>query len=133
MVFNFHGSYTEDDKDAFRKAQEEDLAKVCRYLKTDSDLLVNIRFEIFETREEKQKADPNHSISRASARFNEMAIYRVWTPDDNPHFPHEITHLVAHTWAKPYIFTVELDTADNKKIKKDIEMVSTYLCRKVWQ
>ncbi len=84
MLFNFHGLYTDDDKNRFRLAQEEDLESICDYLKTDKSKVADIRFEVFDTREGKQAADPHHSISRASARFNEMALYRVWTPDDDP-------------------------------------------------
>lgn len=125
MLFNFHGSYTDDDQNKFRLAQEEDLLGICNYLKTDKSKVADIRFEVFDTREGKQSADPHHSISRASARFNEMALYRVWIPNDDPHFPHEITHLVAHTWAKPYVLTEDLDTAYNTKVKKTFKMVST--------
>lgn len=125
MVFNFHGLYTDNDKNKFRLAQEEDLVRICDYLKTDKSKVVDIRFEVFTTREGKQAADPHHSISRASARFNEMALYRVWTTDDDPHFPHEITHLVAHTWTKPYVLTEELDTVYDTKVRKTFEMVST--------
>lgn len=125
MIYNFHGQYTEREKDLFKIAQEEDLKKICEYLETDNSLLKEVRFEIFNSREGKQEADPNHSVSRASARFNEMTVYRFWLPIDDPHFPHETTHLVAHTWAKPYILETELDTWDNKKIKRKLEMVST--------
>lgn len=125
MIFKFHGNYTDNDKKNFEKAQKEDLKKICQYLETDQGLVEGIKFEVFDTREGKQNADPNHSISRASARFKEMTVYRFWTPTDDPHFPHEITHLVAHTWAKPYFLTEELDTWDNKKVKRTTEMVST--------
>lgn len=125
MLFNFHGLYTDDDKNRFRLAQGEDLIKICDYLKTDKSKVENIRFEVFDSKESKQATDPHHSISRASARFDEMTLYRVWTPDDDPHFPHEITHLVAHIWTKPYILTEELDTAYGTKVKKTFEMVST--------
>lgn len=125
MKINFHGTYSEKDIRLFQDAQNNDLVKICRYLKTDTNLLKNILFEIFDTREGKQKADPNHSVSRASARFDEMAVYRFWLPTDDPHFPHETTHLVSHTWAKPYLLTEELDTAFGTKIKKTFEMVST--------
>jgi hypothetical protein len=125
MRINFHGTYSEKDIKLFQDTQNNDLVEICRYLKTDTNLLKNIRFEIFDTREEKQKTDPNHSISRASARFDEMAVYRFWLPTDDPHFPHETTHLVSHTWAKPYLLTEELDTAYGTKIKKTFEMVST--------
>jgi hypothetical protein len=125
MIFKFHGKYSPEDKQRFKTSQKEDLIKICKYLNTSINLLQNIKFEVFDTREGKQEADPNHSISRASARYNEMAIYRYWLPADDSHFPHEITHLVAHLWAKPYILEIELDTWDGKKIRKKIEMVST--------
>lgn len=125
MNYIFHGRYSEQEQGLFESSQEDDIKKICEYLKTDPSLLKKVKFEIFDTREGKQKADPNHSISRASARFNEMTIYRFWLPTDDPHFPHETTHLVAHTWAKPYILEAELDTWDNKKIKREFEMVST--------
>lgn len=125
MKINFHGTYSEKDIRLFQDAQNSDLLEICRYLKTNINLLNNIQFEIFDTREGKQDADPNHSISRASARFDEMAVYRFWLPTDDPHFPHETTHLVAHTWVKPYLFTEDLDTAYGTKIKKTFEMVST--------
>jgi len=125
MQFNFHGDYSQQDKKLFINAQKVDLKKICHYLETDISLVQKICFEIFDTREGKQDADPNHSISRASARFKEMTVYRFWSPKEDPHFPHEITHLVAHTWGKPYILDAELDTWDNKKLKKEIEMIST--------
>ncbi len=107
MICNFHGIYTFEDKNRFQLAQEEDLVRIC------------------DSREGKQNADPNHSISRASARFGEMTIYRYWIPSDDVHFPHETTHLVAHTWTKPYSWEVELDTWDNEKLTKNLEMIST--------
>lgn len=125
MNYKFNGNYTEDRQVLFKKAQEKDLEEICRYLETDVNKIRIIKFEVFDTREGKQNADPNHSISRASARFKEMTIYRFWLPSDDPHFPHEITHLVAHTWSKPYLLETELDTWDNKNIKRTIEMVST--------
>jgi hypothetical protein len=123
MNFNFRGNYADEYKISFQAAQEIDQQAICQYL--DTGLLSGIRYEIFDTREGKQQADPNHSISRASARFDENAIYRFWEPTEDCHFPHEITHLVAHTWAKPYLLTEELDTADGSKINKTFEMVST--------
>lgn len=101
------------------------MKKICNYLQTDLNKLQQITFEIFDTREGKQDADPHHSVSRASARFGQMTIYRFWQNSDDPHFPHETTHLVAHTWSEPYLLKTKLDTWDNKKIKKTIEMVST--------
>lgn len=125
MKFNFHGNYTQEDKTAFGLVQTEDAIKICQYLETPPQVTDKFIFEIFDTREGKQSADPNHSISRASARFAEMTVYRYWTYNDDSHFPHETTHLAAHTWARPYILKTELDTWDNKKIQKEIEMVST--------
>lgn len=125
MKFNFHGTYSDKDIKLFQDTQNNDLVEICRYLQTDVNLLSGVRFEIFDTREGKQETDPNHSISRASARFDEMAIYRFWLPTNDPHFPHETTHLVSHTWAKPYLLTEELDTAYGTKINKTFQMVST--------
>lgn len=125
MTFNFHGNYSSEEKKRFEIAQEEDLKKICEYLDTNSGKLENIKFEIFDTRGGKQDSDPHHSISRASARFSEMTVYRFWSPTDDPHFPHETTHLVAHIWAEPYLLETELDTWDGKKIKKTVDMVST--------
>ncbi len=51
MIYNFHGSYTEERKNAFTSAQEEDLAKISKYLVTDDERLRDISFEIFDTRE----------------------------------------------------------------------------------
>jgi len=124
IEFSFNGNYSPQNIQIFRKAQEEDLEKICKFLGADKDQL-KIKFQVFDTREGKQSADPNHSISRASARFDEMAIYRFWQKQDDPHFPHEITHLVAHKWGEPYSLDTELDTWDNQKIKRKIEMLST--------
>jgi len=125
MNYCFQGSYTDQNKQNFQFTQEDDLQKICRYLSTDINSASKITFKIFDSREGKQNADPHHSISRASARFKEMTIYRFWLPTDDPHYPHEITHLVAHIWSKPYKFTTELDTWDGKNITKSIKMVST--------
>lgn len=106
-------------------AQEADLIKICGYLQTNPGKLTRAKFEIFDSREGKQEADPNHSISRASARSSQMMIYRFWLPEEDPHFPHETTHLVAYTWGEPYSWEVELDTWDGKKLKKMVTSVST--------
>ena len=98
MIYNFNGFYTQEEKRDFQSAQEEDLKKICIFLKTNTDKLKNTSFEIFDTREAKQKCDPYHSVSRASASYGETPIYRFWQVAEDPHFPHEITHLVAHTW-----------------------------------
>lgn len=125
MKYSFNGNYSASDEKVFQQAQEEDLRKICKYLETDISIADKISFQVFDSREKKQKADPHHSISRASARFNEMTIYRVWTVEDDPHFPHETTHLVTHTWSRPYIWEAELDTWDDQKITRSLEMVST--------
>lgn len=125
MIYKFQGNYSNKDINKFKDAQEEDLVKISNYLQTENNKLKRIAFAVFDTRESKQTYDPYHSISRASARFNEMKIYRCWLPSENPHYPHEITHLVAHTWTKPYLLKTELDTAYGTKITKEIEMLST--------
>ena len=101
------------------------MGKICAYLQTAIDKLPPITFQVFDTRQAKQEADPHHSISRASARFEQMAVFRFWQPDDDAHYPHEITHLVAHRWATPYNFNTQLDTWDDKIINKKVAMVST--------
>lgn len=125
MNYYFNGSYSKKVQIKFKDTQEQNLVEIAKYLRTSKKSLTNISFEIFDSREGKQKIDPHHSISRASARFKQMTIFRYWEPKDDPSFPHEITHLVAHTWAKPYKWQVDLDTWDDKKISTVIEMVST--------
>ncbi len=125
MKFNFHGNYTSQEQKLFIDVQNFDLEKICVYLQTTDPNVYKIIYEVFDTREGKQTNDPNHSISRASARYNENTIYRFWLPTEDPHFPHEITHLVAHTWGTSYILETEVDTFDNKKITKKMDMVST--------
>ena len=103
MKFYFDTNFTQEDKKLFIEAQKNDLSKICTYLQTDENLVEKTTYRVFGTRETKQDADPNHSISRASARFEEMAIYRFWLgASEDSHFPHELTHLVAHKWANPY-------------------------------
>ena len=75
MVCNFYGIYAPEDKKRFQLAQEDDLVKICDYLKTDVSKLKQAKIEVFDSREGKQNADPNHSISRARARFGEMTTY----------------------------------------------------------
>lgn len=123
--FYFQGTYTEEVKRRFMSIQERDVQKISRYLRTDPNSVTGIIYHVYDTREGKQQADPNHSISRASARYDDYAIYRYWKPEDDPSFPHELTHLVAHRWAEPYQFTTELDTADGTRITKTLPMVST--------
>lgn len=121
--FFFKGKYSENDKQQFIEAQDEDLKKICDYLKTK--LAKNIKFKTYLDIEDKKQDDPFRSVSRASARFSEMTVYRNWKPGENPHFPHEITHLVTHTWNEPYNYPVTLDTFDGKEIQQEIEMLST--------
>ena len=125
MIFNFYGQYLEKEKARFVTAQKEDLKTVCEYLKTNLENCSDIILKVFDVQKEKQQVDPQHSISRASARFKEKTIYRVWQPNEDPHFPHEITHLVAHTWGEPYMLTTELDTVSSEKISRTLEMIST--------
>lgn len=125
ISFAFYGAFRDADKKRFEAIQKSDLQKIAAYLQTDIASLAGMRYEVYDSREGKQQADPNHSISRASARFKEFAIYRFWQPDENPSFPHEMTHLVAHRWAEPYQFTTELDTADGQIIIRTLDMVST--------
>lgn len=125
LTFDFHGAFTDDEKERFAFVQKRDLEKIAVYLQTDRSFLAGMRYKVFSTRESKQEADPQHSISRASARFKEFAIYRYWQPEDDPSFPHEMTHLVAHRWAVPYQFTTQLDTADGNVITQTLDMVST--------
>lgn len=125
IIPDFSGRYTEQEKNTFLSVQELDLKKLCFFLNTDVLLVSGINYHVFDTAEGKQSADPQHSISRASARFKEYAIYRFWKPPEDLHFPHEMTHLVAHRWAEPYELTTDLDTADGGKIVKTIDMVST--------
>lgn len=123
--FIFKGKYSDKDKNCFKKAQIEDFKRICEFLKTDPDQVGKIRFFVFDSLKAKREADPHHSISRASARFNSMTIYRFWLPDEDPHFPHEITHLVSYKWGRPYYWQIELDAFDGSKVVKRLKMVST--------
>lgn len=125
FLFGFSSGYSDIDRNRFALAQKSDFSKLCFYLKSPQASIPQIAYHIFNTKDGKQQADPNHSISKASARLKELAIYRFWDPKENPSFPHEITHLIAHTWSAPYVFNVELDTADGQKVVRDIDMVST--------
>lgn len=111
----------------FETIQKNDLGEVCKYLGVFIDALPKISYKVYESVDKKRNADPNRSGSRASARCDEMTIYRVWSPEDgeNPSFPHEIVHLVAHLWSVPYKWTATLTAPDNSEYKKEIEMVST--------
>jgi len=103
------------------------LAEVCKYLEFPVDKLPKISYKTYEDIDKKRAADPNHSGSRASARCDEMTIYRVWKPGDgeNPSFPHEIVHLVAHLWSVPYRWNATLTAPDGSEFQKEIGMVST--------
>ena len=125
MKYFFQGQYSLNQKNKFIKAQNDDWLKLKTFLQTENNKLDQIKFYIFDTREAKQTADPAHSISRASARFAEFSIYRFWQIDQDPHYPHEITHLVAHTWGNSYQFATKLDQADGSKLTAKIEMLST--------
>lgn len=124
MVYHFNGSYPREDQGRFILAQEEDLQRICRFFSVAADSY-HITQNIFDSREGKQRSDPNHSIGRAGARTFEMALYRYWAPGDDPHFPHELTHLVVHKLVPTYPWTVELDTADGGKITQTAPMDST--------
>ncbi|MFH1253011.1 MAG: hypothetical protein V1664_01620 [Candidatus Uhrbacteria bacterium] len=124
IICQFFGQFTDEQKEAFQNAQKEDFLRLLEILKIEPGKEPKITFRVFDTREKKREADPQHSLSRASARFNEMAVYRCWLADSDPHFPHEITHLITHTWAQPYVWTVELPDGD-KTIRRETEMVST--------
>src|SRR3990167_7434501 len=110
----FHGNYAKPDGLAFARAQEKDAAVICVLLGINPTNLKDtiIRYKVFETREAKAAADPHHTPSRASSRFDEMAIYRVWKPDEDPRFPHELTHLIAHTLGTPYQWEADVEMAD---------------------
>lgn len=125
MRFVFNGNYTNQEKEVFQKAQEEDFLKIYDYLKINPASVEKITYKVFDSRKGKQEADPNHSISRASARSGEMAVYRFWLPSDDSHFPHELTHLATAKWGKSYDWTLEVDTYDGKKITLTEPMLST--------
>lgn len=121
--FVFEGNFTDEQRQLFIDTQARDLEKICSYLKTSGVPIIT--YHVFDTLQGKRDNDPDHSVSRASARFGEMAVYRFWETREDPSFPHEMTHLVAHTWAKPYVWELEVDTWDGKKIKTAAEMLST--------
>lgn len=111
----------------FETIQKNDLGEVCKYLAVSVDALPKISYKVYENVDKKRAADPNHSGSRASARCDEMTIYRVWSPSDgeNPSFPHEIVHLVAHLWSVPYRWNATLTAPDGSEYQKEIGMIST--------
>ncbi|NMB57106.1 hypothetical protein GYA19_04170 [Candidatus Beckwithbacteria bacterium] len=131
MKYFFNGNFSAINKLEFKTSQEEDLQTICKFLKENYLNYKNIKFYIFDNLEKKQSRDPNHSISKASARFEPFAIYRFWNPLDNDkkisdsHFPHELIHLIAHKFTKPYTWEVQLDIVTGGKIIKKLEMQST--------
>lgn len=127
FVYTFHGAYAAGDRARFQRAQERDVGTICVLLSVNRNALrdITIRFEVFSDRDAKAIADPLHSPSRASARFKEMAIYRVWKPSDDPRFPHELTHLIAHTLGTPYVWTADVETASGAMETHTIELLST--------
>lgn len=125
IVFIFSGDFSKDEQNLFKDVQLSDLEKICHYLQVDQQNLDQIKYFIFDTHQSKIDADPNHSISKAVARYNENAVFRFWDKVEDPSFPHELTHLVAHHFTTPYQLLTEVDQADGKKLTIDIEMVST--------
>lgn len=125
LDFRFHGEYTEEERMSFSEAQQEDAVRIIGVLYPGSEIKLKIAFEVFDDSQEKQEADPLHSRGRAAARYREMTVYRVWNPKEDPHFPHEITHLVAHTLAEPYEWEVELPGKDGEETTYKIDMLST--------
>lgn len=127
LVFGFHGNFTETDQHRFIEAQRKDAETIVRFLqpKSDHNRNLSIKFEIFFDRADKLKADPLQSHGRAAARFKEMTVYRVWRPEEDERFPHEITHLVAHSLSKPYSFKVKLPDEDGVNRERELELVST--------
>lgn len=125
IQFNFQGNYSQEKQNLFQETQLGDLDKICRYLQVAPKSLGQIKYYVFDTHEGKIDADPNHSISRAVARYNENAVYRFWDKEEDPSFPHELTHLVAHHFTTPYKLHTEVDKANGEKLTIDVEMVST--------
>lgn len=125
IKFNFQGKFSQAGKNLFVKTQTADLIKICSYLKINPKSLGLIKYFIFDSHQGKIDADPNHSVSRAVARYKENAIYRFWDKIEDPSFPHELTHLVAHHLDTPYRLHTEVDQANGEKLTIDIEMVST--------
>ena len=122
IAFHFDGIFSDAAKEEFETAQKEDAKLLSAYLGIQRPVFITYR--VFETRKAKQAEDPLHSVSRASARFDEMTVYRQWTSGEDSHFPHEMTHLLAHTWGEPYKWTVQLPGEDGT-VEREIEMVST--------
>jgi len=124
-MYNFQGDFSQEEKSLFQKIQLENLDKICHYLQVNLNNSPQIKYYVFNTRQGKIDADPNHSVSKAVARYNENAIYRFWDKIEDPSFPHELTHLIAHHFSTPYRLHTEVDQANGEKLIIDIDMVST--------
>jgi hypothetical protein len=121
----YEPGYTDDEKMAFQMQQENDLMVICGFLKQPLPSK-QINMYVSPTKEKKQLADPQHSISRASFRSTNFTIYRVWDKSkEMASYPHETVHAITHLWANPYSFPVQLDAADGEVISVVIPMVST--------
>lgn len=124
IKFDFQGEFSQEEKELFTKTQTADLSKIYSYLKVDPKSLGLVKYFIFDSHQGKIDADPNHSVSRAVTRYNENAVYRFWDKIEDPSFPHELTHLVAHHLDTPYLLQTEVDQANGEKLMIDVEMVS---------
>lgn len=125
IKFDFQGEFSQKENGLFTRTQTEDLIKICNYLQVNPKSLGQVKYFIFDSHQGKIDADPNHSVSRAVARYNENAVYRFWDKIEDPSFPHELTHLVAHHLDIPYLLKTEVDQANGEKLTIDVEMVST--------
>lgn len=105
ILFIFRGVYSPEAQQLFIDAQYTDAADACECLGVTAHTApkdLKLFVLVFDSQEKKKSADPFHAGSRASARFNEMELYRYWRADEDPHFPHELTHLIAHVWGESY-------------------------------
>lgn len=129
ILFIFRGVYSPEAQQRFIDAHYADAMEVCEFLEVTAKTVpkdLKLFVLVFDSQEKKKVADPFHVGSRASARFNEMELYRVWLQHEDPHFPHELTHLIAHTWGEPYSWVVELkDLKTGKEYQRATMMVST--------
>lgn len=125
IQFKFQGKFSQTEKKLFKDTQIQDLIKICAYLQINPKSLGLIKYFVYDSHQGKIDADPNHSISRAVARYKENAVFRYWDRIEDSSFPHELTHLVAHHFYTPYYLNTQVDQADGTKLTVDIEMVST--------
>jgi len=124
-IFNFFGRYSEAAMKNFSEVSEADIVRICRFLKC-TDSIPQIIFNIFSNSRDKQMADPFHSPGKASARYDEMTVYRVWGKElIQVSFPHETTHIVAHSLFTPYKLKTVVDTADGGTQEIEAAMVGT--------